>query len=96
MVALNAGFFNTLPDLDEVRKEDADVAWLVYDLVYDQKIDTYSLTRTNEVYTKFHESLEKITRSVPGEMSDFMEMLQEKVNDRLDNPPDTETIDATF
>jgi hypothetical protein len=41
---------------------------------------------------------EKITRSEPGDMKDFVEVLQEKVDEKLDsnNPPDTEVIDAPF
>ncbi len=31
-VALNKGFFNTLPKLPEVEKAEADIAWLIYDL----------------------------------------------------------------
>lgn len=93
-VALNSGFFNTLPHLEEVAKEQADVAWLIYDLIPEN--NTYTLTLVREVYTMFHESLEKITRSVPGDVKSFVDMLQEKVNDKLDHPPDTETIDATF
>lgn len=95
-VALNSGFFNTLPDLDEVPKNEADVAWLVYDLLHNPASNTYDLTRSKQVYTKFNESLEKITQSTPGEMDDFLKLLQSKVNDVLDNPPDTETIDANF
>jgi hypothetical protein len=95
-VALNAGFFNTLPELEEVQKEEADVAWLIYDLLYDENQDIFRLTKVREVYTKFHESLEKITRSTPGDIRNFVDMLQEKVNCKLENPPDTETIDVTF
>ena len=95
-VALNSGFFKTLPDLEEVDKAKADVAWLIYDLVDDKGQNVFKLTKIREVYTQFHESLEKITRSEPGDVNDFVELLQEKVNDKLENPPDTETIDATF
>ena len=95
-VALNKGFFDTLPHLDEVAKNKADVAWLVYDLVPNQSTKTYELTRLKTVYTQFNESLEKITRSEPGDIRTFVEHLQEKVTDKLENPPDTETIDATF
>lgn len=95
-VALNTGFFETLPELEEVPKEEADVAWLVYDLVHNETRNEYVLTRAKQVYTKFNESLEKITRSTPGEINEFVEVLQSKVNDVLDNPPDTETIDAQF
>lgn len=95
-VALNTGFFETLPELEEVPREEADVAWMVYDLVHNESTNTHVLTRHKQVYTKFNESLEKITRSTPGEMQEFVAVLQSKVNDALDNPPDSETIDATF
>lgn len=36
------------------------------------------------------------SRSDPGDVNDFIERLQEKVTAKLENPPDTETIDATF
>jgi len=93
-VALNSGFFNTLPKLEEVAKDKADVAWLIYDLVHEK--DVFTLTKVREVYTKFNESLEKITRSEAGDVKHFVELLQEKVHDKLENPPDTEAIDATF
>lgn len=98
-VALNKGFFKTLPSLDEVSREKADIAWLVYDLVHNKEQNVYTLEREKTIYTKFNESLEKITRSEPGDMGDFIGILQEKVNEKLENdgtPPDTETIDAIF
>jgi hypothetical protein len=97
-VALNRGFFETLPKLEEVAPEKADMAWLVYDLVRDPAKNVYALTRWKAIYTKFSESLEKITRSEPGKIEDFVEVLQEKVDEKLDNgtPPDTEVISAPF
>ena len=95
-VALNSGFFNSLPELTEVPKKEADVAWLIYDLVRDKCENAFKLTLVREVFTKFDESLEKITRSEAGNVDDFLSVLQEKVNNKLDNPPDTETIDAAF
>jgi len=96
-VALNRGFFNTLPTLQEVEPAGADIAWFVYDLVQDETSNVFTLKRWKAVYTKFNESLEKITRSEPGDMKDFVEVLQAKVDEKLDNnPPDTEVIDAPF
>ncbi len=88
-VALNRGFFKTLPILEDVPPEEADIAWLVYDLVKDPTKNVYELTRWKVVYTKFSESLEKITRSEPGNISEFVDVLQEKVDKKLDNgnPP---------
>jgi hypothetical protein len=97
-VALNRGFFETLPRLQEVEQAEADIAWFVYDLVKDETKNSYALQRWKAVYTKFTESLEKITRSEPGDIADFVEVLQDKVAEKLDNqnPPDTETISAPF
>lgn len=97
-VALNRGFFETLPKLEEVAPGKADIAWLVYDLVKDRAKNAYVLSRWKSLYTKFNESLEKITRSEAGDITEFVEVLQEKVDEKLDNdnPPDTEMISATF
>lgn len=97
-VALNRGFFNTLPTLQEVEPEDADIAWFIYELVKNEKSNVFILKRFKAVYTNFNDSLEKITRSEPGDMKDFVGVLQVKVDEKLDNnnPPDTEVIDAPF
>lgn len=97
-VALNRGFFETLPTLQAVAPAQADIAWFVYDLVKDPNKNVYALQRWKVVYTKFTESLEKITRSDPGKITDFIDVLQEKVDEKLENnnPPDTEAIDAPF
>ena len=94
-VALNKGFFETLPHLEEVTPAAADIAWFIYDLQRDRKDDVYRLVRYKIVYTKFQESLEKITRSEAGSIEQFIEHLQEKVDEKLEdpNPPDTKTID---
>jgi len=97
-VALNRGFFQTLPALETVESTSADIAWLVYDLVKDAATNVYRMQRWKTIYTKFNESLEKITRSDPGDVADFVEVLQDKVDRKLDNqnPPDTEVISAPF
>jgi hypothetical protein len=52
-VALNKGFFRTLPRLPEVRKEEADIAWLIYDLRAPAKPgQQFELYRETTVYTK--------------------------------------------
>jgi len=97
-VALNRGFFLTLPPLSEVNPIDADIAWFIYDLEKDSKKNVYALRQWKTVYTRFRESLSKITRSEPGNIDDFLGVLQEKVDVKLENnnSPDTETIDEPF
>jgi hypothetical protein len=52
-VALNKGFFNTLPKLPEVPKEKADIAWMIYDLKPQEKDGAHDEFTLDEiVYTK--------------------------------------------
>ena len=81
-MALNRGFFETLPEFDEVDPSEADIAWFVYDLVKDNATNVYKLTRYKAVYTKFMESLEKITQSEPGDVGGFIDVLQSKVTNQ--------------
>ncbi len=97
-VALNRGFYETLPRLREVKSSKADIGWFVYDLQKDESENRYKLCRCKSIFTSFDESLEKITRSEPGDVAEFVEHLQEKVDEKLeeDEGPDMETIDAPF
>lgn len=94
-VALDEGFFGTLPHLRETDSKHADVAWLVYDLELNETKSQYLLNRVNTVYTVFNESLDQISRPEIGAPAEFIERLQEKLDEKLENsnPPDTNTID---
>lgn len=93
-VALDAGFFATLPQLKQVTKNKSEMAWLVYDLELNKAKNSYELKRTKTVYTEFDASLEQITRSEPGDVRSFISVLQEKLDEKLNGtPPDTQTID---
>ncbi|GIK11189.1 MAG: hypothetical protein BroJett001_32550 [Chloroflexota bacterium] len=92
---MNRGFFDTLPELKPTDADKADIAWFVYDLVKKPNENLYALERVNTVYTRFGEALDKITRSEPGDIGKFMELLQDKVDAKL-NPPDTSLIKPGF
>lgn len=94
-VALSKGFYDTLPSLEEVACSQADIAWLIYDLVLDEETNRRSLRLCRTVYTKFEPSLNQITKSEPGSKDDFVQILQEKLGDKLDNgnAPDAPTLD---
>lgn len=76
-VALDAGFFATLPTLKEVPKEQAEIAWLVYDLDLNKTDNLYVLKKKKTVYTEFTASLDQITKSEAGDMNGFVNILQE-------------------
>lgn len=97
-VALNKSFFNTLPPLPTVDKADAEIAWLVYDLQLAKDGDTerYRLIKIDEVFTKFEPALLSITTSVPGDIGDFIQLLQEKLDEQSETAPVTRTLEAPF
>ncbi|MEI7880386.1 MAG: NotI family restriction endonuclease [bacterium] len=97
-VALNKSFFDTLPRLTQVRKNKADIAWLIYDLELTQVDgqDRYKLTKIDEVFTEFEPALLSITTPVPGKMDDFMKLLQGRLDEQLETPPSNKTIEKPF
>ena len=92
-VAIDRGFFATLPNLAAVEPGEADIAWLIYALVHDPERSLYRLTRVQTVYTRFEQALARITTADPGPVESFIGYLQEKLDERLNgNPPDAPTL----
>lgn len=99
-VALNKSFFATLPNLKNVPKAEADIAWLVYDLerVKEQgrRPERFSLKKVDEIFTQFQPSLISITTATPGKVENFIRLLQEKLDEKLESPPINESIERPF
>lgn len=94
-VALHRGFYSTLPSLCEVDPIDADMVWLIYDLVYDKGIHQYQLTLHRAIPTLFKPVLDQITTPDPGSITDFLGQLQDKLDEKLEsdhNAPDAPTL----
>lgn len=92
-VALDSAFFETLPQLQPTDKASADVAWLIYDLVPVSDKSRLQLQRTKVVYTMFSEALQTITLPQVGSLGNFINLLQTKVDEKLESPPDTKILD---
>ncbi len=99
-VALNKGFFDTLPPLKQVSPQDAEIVWLIYDLhLLPEKEDSPSrfvLQKIEEVFTEFEPALFSITTPSPGSVDTFINVLQEKLDEQLEAPPINKTIDESF
>ncbi|MDR4653076.1 MAG: hypothetical protein MRJ52_11900 [Nitrosomonas sp.] len=97
-VALNKSFFETLPSLKTVSKSKADISWLIYDLqlVKEEGQEKFTLKKTDEVFTEFEPALISITTSTPGNMDDFLKLLQEKLDEQLETPPNNQIIEKPF
>lgn len=96
-VAVDGNFFATLPHMDEVDVRDAELAWLIYDLQLDAAQNRYRQVHTRTVYTRFKQALDKITIAEPGDVGDFMGLLQGKLEEKLANgdqgaAPDAPTL----
>ncbi len=94
-VALHRGFYDTLPPLTEVEPTQAEMVWMIYDLVLDEAQNQYQLVLYRTVYTMFQIALNRIATPQPGRMEDFVNYLQEKLDYKLEseeNPPDAPTL----
>jgi len=96
-VAMNQSFFSTLPPIEQVPEDHAEIAWLLYDLRLcspsPEGFGRYELTRVDTVYTKFSSALRSITTPSPGNVEDFVRVLQAKLDEQLETPPNTRTIE---
>lgn len=78
-VVVHQGFYDQLPDLEEVDRSDAEIAWFIYDLQLDKSRNLYNLARSGVKYTKFESALTTITTPSIGEMADFMKNLKIRI-----------------
>lgn len=93
-VRFRRAFFATLPELQEVPPGQAELAWLLYDLEFDPAQNRYQLVHSRTVYTTFDAAIRRITTAEAGPIAAFVEQLQEKLDQQLENgnPPDTLTL----
>jgi hypothetical protein len=76
-VVIQTSFFNKLPALKRVSKDEADIAWFLYDMEYNEVSLKYHLVLKETVYTLFKDLVE-INSFLPGEMANFVEALIRK------------------
>ncbi|WP_153800156.1 NotI family restriction endonuclease [Foetidibacter luteolus] len=93
VVALQTGFYNTLPALPEFDKAESDFAFFLYDLVHHKKTKVLSLKLQRVVYTKFASALEHIAKFEAGSINQFTEILQKKLDAKRAGTSDIENIE---
>lgn len=86
-VAIDQSFLAELPELPQVDRDQADLTWLVYDLIFDETTRRYKLNKHSTIHTKFAPVLERITTARPGPESDFKAVLQRKLQEKLSGLP---------
>ena len=93
-IALDRGFFETLPNLHEVDSAIADIAWLVYDFQLNNTGTLYEIKRGKVAYTKFNEAMDQIANPNIGSVDAFIGKLQAKLDEKMENgsKPENHTI----
>ena len=79
--------------LRTVPQNKAEMAWLLYDLV--PQDNSFVLKKVDTVYTRFSPALIAITTAKPGNVNDFIKVLQDKLDQQLETPPQNQTIDLS-
>jgi len=91
--ALQRSFFETLPSLPTTSKSKADIAWFLYDLEFNKETNKFDLVLSETVYTEFEPALLRVTTPEPGDISNFINILQTRLDEHLDkNPPDAPSL----
>lgn len=90
VIVVQKSFFDTLPALPQVESSESEIAWNLYSL--EQKEDSFQLNLDNCIYTKYWAAINQISTPKAGNLEDFVQVLQQKLDRKLDNPPDTQTI----
>jgi len=85
-VALNRGFFDTLPKLQEVSKGEADIAWMVYDVVpganrNGQASRQMELVLRTMVYTKWPDFLKAERIPIAEDIGAFLRRIDAMLDD---------------
>ena len=91
-VVIQDSFYRTLPELPEVPMESADIAWFLYDLIYDAKDKMYHLTLVRTVYTEFTQALRIVTTPKVGDIDNFVQLLQTKLDEKQEITPEKPKI----
>jgi rubrerythrin len=78
-VAIDKSLFDTLPSLNRVKKEDADIAWFIYnlELITEGDKERYQLKKVDVVYTQFQSTLSSITAISASNVEDFVKFIPE-------------------
>lgn len=87
-VALQTKFYETIPELPEVNRDEADFAIFLYDLEANDAEKKLELQLKRIVYTNFKIALEHIAKFEAGPISEFTEILQKKLDAKRNGQAD--------
>jgi len=78
-VVVHRGFFQQLPELSLANSEQAEIAWIVYDLKKDNKTNNFRLHLSEVRYTLFKDALSRIITPAVGNVYTFTNALEARI-----------------
>lgn len=90
VVVVQRSFFDTLPELPQADPSRSEIAWNLYTLVPEGS--SLKLRLDNVVYTEYWAAIHRVSTTKAGNLEDFIGVLQQKLDNKLDNPPENQTI----
>ncbi len=90
VIVVQKSFFDTLPELPQVECSKSEIAWNLYTL--ESQESSFRLVIDSVIYTEYWAAINRISTPKAGKLEDFIQVLQRKLDNKLDNPPDTQTI----
>ena len=92
-VALQKPFFETLPKFPTTTESKADIAWLIYDLEFNNGSNKFDLVLSETICAAFGLALLRITPPEPGNARDLINILQTRPDEHLNkNSPDAPSL----
>lgn len=86
-VAIQRSFYETLPRLPETNIEQAEIAWLLYDMKMVN--GGFEIVLDKAIYTEFFPALNRLTTAEAGELQGFVDHLQVRLDKQNGgSPPD--------
>ncbi|MCB0308849.1 MAG: hypothetical protein KDD48_05710 [Bdellovibrionales bacterium] len=82
-IVVDRPFFNTLPEINRVDMDKADICWLVYELKENKSKTKYELTLYEKVYTSWEDVFKSIANPAIGDVSEFISILERKLQPLL-------------
>jgi hypothetical protein len=86
-VPIQTDFYRSLPDFTEVKEDQADMVWLIYDLQRNEDTGRWSLYLDEKVFTDFNQTIDEVEYiETGGPKSDFISALERKLDREPDSP----------
>lgn len=82
-VVLQNAFYKTLTSFPISKRDESDLAWFIYYLERNEQVDQFVLRHEQTVFSKYIDCMQALVDIKAGRMSDFQQILQDKLRKKL-------------